>query len=195
MSCKAVFMDRDGVINQDFGYVYEIEKLKLIDGVVEGLKIFRSLGYKLILVTNQSGIARGYFTKEQYGLFTDHLQAVLQKHGAQFDDIMMCPHLKGAPIKEYDVQCECRKPKPGMILQAALRHDIDLPSSIMIGDHASDLEAGRAAGTGTLILCGEHEKEERAKLQDLAYRFFPTLKDCADYFLQDSCKNKNINED
>ncbi len=195
MTCKAVFMDRDGVINQDFGYVYKIEDLKLIAGVAEGLKIFRSLGYRLILVTNQSGIARGYFTKEQYDLFTGHLQTLLQKSAAQFDDIMMCPHLKGAPVKEYDVQCDCRKPLPGMILKAALKHDIDLSASIMIGDHASDLEAGSRAGAGNLILCGEHEKEEREKLHDLAYLYFPSLKECADYFLQGSCKNKSINED
>jgi D-sedoheptulose 7-phosphate isomerase len=137
----ACFLDRDGTINIDKGYVYKIEDLELIPGVIEALKLLQKK-YLLIVVTNQSGVERGYYTKEDVEKFHRYLYYILSKEGVYIDDFYYCPYLEG----------ECRKPNPGMLLEAAKDWNIDLKNSYMIGDKTSDIEAGKNAGCKTIII-------------------------------------------
>lgn len=147
---KAAFLDRDGVINHDAGYVFRAEDFVLIDGVISGLLKLAKANYKLIIITNQSGIARGYYSEKEYKEFTKYMLAVFSENGIVIDAVYHCPHLPppGGAIKEFAYACECRKPKPGMILQAAREHQIDLKKSILFGDKQSDIDAGMNANIG-----------------------------------------------
>lgn len=147
----ALFLDRDGVINVDKNYVYRIEDCEFVDGIFELCCKAKEMGYKLIVVTNQAGIAKGYFTERDYATFMDYVRGEFEKRGCPLDDVYYCPfHEDG--IGEYRKDSEDRKPNPGMILKAAARHGVALRSSILIGDKESDVEAGRRAGVETLIL-------------------------------------------
>lgn len=152
MKARALFLDRDGVINVDHGYVYRAEDFELLPGIVRLLRTARSLGFLLIAVTNQSGLARGMFGDDDYRAIERHMRAVLTAQGAALTDVYHCPHHPDGIVPELAVPCNCRKPNPGMILQAAADHDIDLSRSIMIGDKESDVEAARTAGIGTSFL-------------------------------------------
>ncbi len=175
---KAVFFDRDGVINVDSAYVGRIEQFNLLPGVVEALKQLRDKGYFLVLVTNQSGVARGMFTEADVMRVNVFMQENLRLYDAFFDAIYYCPHHPQAQVEKYRVECNCRKPKPGMIERAAMEHDIDLSLSVLIGDHASDLKAGQAAGVGKLVLVGNHIESEQKILKPSAV--FKDLKAAAD---------------
>lgn len=161
---KAAFFDRDGVINIDYGFVGKIENYDLIEGVASSLKELKDKGYLLVLVTNQSGIARGKYTESDFFKVTSFMQANLSLYDACFDGIYFCPHHPEAPIEKYRCVCECRKPKSGMFKSAAADLGIDLKSSIMIGDHASDLIAAKGAGISNLFLVGEHIETEKSKI-------------------------------
>lgn len=144
---KAIFLDRDGVINKDLGYVHTIKDFHFLPGVFEALRTFDSLGYLLIIVTNQSGIGRGYYTQNNFKMLTDWMKKRLQEAGIEIAGVYHCPH-------HPDDGCDCRKPQPGLILQAAKDFDIDLSRSWMIGDKQSDIEAARRAGVKNAILLG-----------------------------------------
>lgn len=146
----ALFLDRDGVINVDKNYVYRIEDCEFVDGIFELCRKAKEMGYKLIVVTNQAGIAKGYFTERDYATFMDYVRGEFEKRGCPLDDAFYCPYHKDG-LGEYRKDSEDRKPRPGMILKAAIRHSVDLRSSILIGDKESDVEAGQRAGVGTLI--------------------------------------------
>ena len=138
---KALFLDRDGVINEDAGYVYRREDFVFKEGIFEALREFAQAGYALVVVTNQSGIGRGYYTLEQFDELCGFMLGELAKEGVKIEKIYFCPH---AP----EADCLCRKPKPGMLLNAANELNIDLARSIMIGDKDSDVQAGQSAGVG-----------------------------------------------
>jgi D-glycero-D-manno-heptose 1,7-bisphosphate phosphatase len=142
----AVFLDRDGVVNWDDGYTHRIEDFRILPGVVEELRRLRSLGYLLVLVTNQAGIARGYYTEQDYEAFTKHLLSELAGQGAALDAVYYCPHHPEGTVARYATQCDCRKPRPGMILAAMREHGIDASQSWLVGDKLSDVQAGVAAG-------------------------------------------------
>lgn len=142
----AVFLDRDGVINRDDGYTYRIEDFSILPGVTEELRRLRSLGFLLILVTNQAGIARGYYTEQDYESFTAHLRAELAIQGVFLDAVYHCPHHPDGSVAPYAVRCNCRKPEPGMLLAAIHENGIDACQSWLVGDKLSDLQAGVAAG-------------------------------------------------
>ena len=146
---KAVFLDRDGTINKDFGYVYKPEDFCFLDGVIEGLRLLQEAGFLLIVITNQSGIARGYYTEEEYLKLEQYVDETLRKEGVHLTQTYHCPHL--------DEDCNCRKPKTGLFYQAAKDWDIDFSESYAIGDKERDLCICReqpvegilvAAGTG-----------------------------------------------
>ena len=138
---KAAFLDRDGVINEDLGYVGKIENFKFKDGIFELLKLLQDLGYTLFIVTNQSGIARGCYTEEDFYNLTQWMIEEFKKRGIEIKDIRFCPH-----HPDITGECECRKPKPGMILKLANKYNINLAKSIMIGDKESDIKAAQNAG-------------------------------------------------
>jgi len=149
---KALFLDRDGVINHDPGYVYEVQKLKLIDGIIEVIKEANLKNYLVIVITNQAGIAKKKFTLDDLENFHKNLISKCNEEGAIIDNIIFCPHHPNALISEYKKDCMCRKPNPGMILNAAKRFNIDLVNSILIGDKKTDIDAGQSAGIRNLFL-------------------------------------------
>ncbi len=171
---KAVFFDRDGVINEDYGYVGQIESFDFIAGVPEALHYLKSLGYLLVLVTNQSGVARGIYTEADFFKVTCFMQNSLSLYDACFDGIYFCPHHPKAQIEAYRVECECRKPKSGMFFKAASDLDISLEESLMFGDHASDLLAAENAGIKDLYLLGNHIASEKDKVKSVK-GYFSTL--------------------
>jgi D-glycero-D-manno-heptose 1,7-bisphosphate phosphatase len=175
---RAAFLDRDGVINEDHGYVYRAEDMILIDGVVQGLQLLASYGFLLVIVTNQSGIARGYYTEGEFREVTRSLLAELGANGIQIAHVAHCPHLPTE--QQLEPRCRCRKPRPGMILDAAALLDIDLSRSVMIGDKRSDMQAGHSAGVGRCYFIGN----EMMPLE--ADAIFPDLLACARQFASDS---------
>lgn len=146
MSRPAVFFDRDGVLNVDHGYVSDPSQLEFIDGAPEAVEYLNRLGFLVVVITNQSGIARGMYSEADYRAFMAHMEAELALRGAHFDGVYFCPHLPDATVPELALDCECRKPKPGMLLAAIRDLDIDPARSVMIGDKVSDIEAATAAG-------------------------------------------------
>jgi len=144
---KALFLDRDGVVNVETNYLYRIEDFEFIGGVFDTCRYFQSLGYLLIIVTNQAGIARGLYTEEDYQKITAWMVKQFFEASIKIDGVYHCPH-----HPEFSGQCSCRKPLPGMLLQAAGEHNIDLASSAMVGDKRSDMEAALAAGIACRFL-------------------------------------------
>jgi D-glycero-D-manno-heptose 1,7-bisphosphate phosphatase len=143
---RGAFIDRDGVIVEERGYVYRLEDYAPVPGSVAALRALQRSGFRLIVVTNQSGIARGLYTEAEYQAFTAHMQAQLLAEGVRLDAIEHCPHLPEASVARYRLDCDCRKPRPAMLQRAAARFQIDMAASILVGDRVSDVEAGRAAG-------------------------------------------------
>ena len=142
MSSPAVFLDRDGTLNEDVGYLSRPEEVHILPGVPEALADLRSAGYLLVVVTNQSGIGRGYYTEEEYRSVDE---AVREGLGLEPDLVLHCPHAPGA-------KCSCRKPAPGMLRRASRELGIDLGRSFMVGDRERDTAAGAAAGCRPILL-------------------------------------------
>lgn len=152
MSRPAAFIDRDGVLNEERAFVHRIEDFVFLPGAIEGLRALQAAGYLLVVITNQSGIARGLYSEADYQMLTAQMCERLQAAGIRLDAVQYCPHLADAPLERYRVDCDCRKPKPGMLKRAIDALDIDPVASFLIGDRLSDIEAGRAAGLGLCIL-------------------------------------------
>lgn len=165
----AIFLDRDGTINIDHGYIYEIEHFQFIDGVIDACHELKEMGFALVLVTNQSGIAHAKFSKEQFMYLTEWMDLSLANRNVNFDGIYFCPHHPKALIKKYRQACDCRKPQPGMLLHALHELNIDMPASYMGGDKPEDMQAAIAAGVGTKVLVqtGKPVTEQGEKLADL----------------------------
>ena len=142
---KVIFLDRDGVINVEKNYLHQIDDFEFIDGVFEACRYLESLGYKIIIITNQSGIGRGYYGEDDFQLLTQWMLKEFQRNGISILDVYHCPH---AP----EDLCDCRKPKPGMILEAANRYPVNLVNSWLIGDKESDIESANRAGIQHTIL-------------------------------------------
>ncbi|MGQ9444125.1 D,D-heptose 1,7-bisphosphate phosphatase [[Pasteurella] aerogenes] len=164
---KAIFLDRDGTLNIDYGYVHEIDQFHFIEGSIEALQQLKQMGYLLVLVTNQSGIARGYFSEQQFLQLTEWMDWSLADRGVDLDGIYYCPHHPDG-IGEFKQDCDCRKPKAGMLNQAIKELKIDPARSIMIGDKMEDMIAGKSAGikTNILVRSGKPISEDGEKLAD-----------------------------
>ena len=143
---RAVFFDRDGTLNVDVDYLHEIEKFRWIDGAKESIKFCNENNFLAIVVTNQSGIARGFFTENDVKKLHKFMQTDLEKIGAHIDGFYYCPHHPEAKIERYRRECDCRKPKPGMILRACKDFNIDKEHSFLIGDSPRDVESAERAG-------------------------------------------------
>ena len=145
MTIKTIFLDRDGVINKEIGYLSKIADFKFIKGIFDACIYFQNLNYKIIIISNQSGIARGYFNENDYLKVTEWMLGQFNNNGIKILDIFYCPH-------SPESSCECRKPKPGMFLEAKNQYNIDMKNSWMIGDSESDIKSANAAGIFNTIL-------------------------------------------
>lgn len=157
---KAFFVDRDGVINKEIGYLHEIEKFKFIDGVLEALRYILSKNFEIIIVTNQSGIGRGIYTENKFLELNQWMKDYLNFNGINILDVLYCPH-------SPEDKCYCRKPKPGMFLEAKKKYNIRMDNSWSIGDKETDIQAANSAGiSNTILVRSGHnidEKNSKAK--------------------------------
>jgi len=152
MAKAALFLDRDGTVNIEAGYIRELKNLNLIPGAAAVIREFNQHQVPVILATNQAGPARGYYPESWVDQLHERLIGLLKAEDAFLDAIYYCPHLAEGIVPEYSYACNCRKPGPGMLLQAAKEHDLDLSRSYMIGDKATDIDVGKNAGTKTILL-------------------------------------------
>jgi D-glycero-D-manno-heptose 1,7-bisphosphate phosphatase len=148
----AIFLDRDGVLIEDVHYLAAPEQVRLVPGSAEAVAALNRAGWPVVVVTNQAGVGKGLFPLDAVGAVHAHLADLLATFGASIDGYYFCPHHPEAEVEAYRVRCECRKPQPGMLHRAAAELGLDLARSWMIGDRASDLEAGAAAGCRTILV-------------------------------------------
>ena len=154
MPNKAVFFDRDGTLNVEVGYLHEIAKFEWIKGAREAVKYCNDNGYLVIVITNQSGVARGYYTEDDVKNLHSFMQSELSKVGAHIDSYYYCPHHPNGIIEEYRIDCECRKPKSKLVEMACNEFEIDKASSLMIGDSKRDVECAVNAGIRGILFDG-----------------------------------------
>jgi D-glycero-D-manno-heptose 1,7-bisphosphate phosphatase len=162
----AVFLDRDGVLMADYGYVGSVDRAELLPGAGEAVRRIRALGFAAVVVTNQSGVARGHYSENDVADLHRWMRAELAKSGAFLDAVYYCPHHPRQGQPPYLCDCDCRKPKPGMILRAAEELGLDLAHSIMVGDQTRDLQAARAARVPRRVLIGRAEESEAGLATD-----------------------------
>lgn len=181
---KIAFLDRDGVINVNTGHPHKIEDIRFTERCMEGLRALQELGFELAIITNQAGIARGYYSEADFHRLTAWMLEQFRSQGVEILEVSYCPHLAGSAIPEYDQACGCRKPEPGMILDivAAQNAEVDLKASILIGDNVTDIEAGQRAGVGHLYLVGNDYTPEVAAR--LGCQYFASLAAVADFLQQ-----------
>ena len=153
-----MFLDRDGTLIEDVGYISDPKRVRVLPGVVEGLTQLRSAGFALVVVSNQSGLARGYFTFEQFNAVHKQFLALLTQAGITLTGCYYCPYYSQGSVKAYCRESDERKPAPGMLLRAARNHSLHLPSSWMIGDGSVDVSAGIAAGVRTIKLSAADDR-------------------------------------
>ena len=165
---KTIFLDRDGVINKEVNYLHKIDDFEFIEGIFEACDYLQSIGYSIIIVTNQSGIARNYYKDEDFNILTDWMIAEFKKNNIDILDIYYCPHGPNS-------KCNCRKPKPGLLLEAKIQHNIDMKNSWMIGDKEDDIQAAMYAGIKNTVLVrsGHNVDESNSK----AMFFLDSIKD------------------
>lgn len=165
---KVAFLDRDGVINKEIGYLHKIEDFEYTEQLISGLQSLILLGFSLVIVTNQAGIARGLYSLEDYRKLTDWMVDDLRRHRVTFLDILFCPHHPNGVVPNYTASCYCRKPLPGMFLNARDRFNIDMENSILIGDKESDVKAAAAAGVGRSFLVRSGHYFGQVSIPDIA---------------------------
>jgi len=152
MGRRAILLDRDGTVCEEVGYVNHVDRLRLIPGSAEAISRLNEAGFQTVVVTNQAGVARGYFPESLIGDVHDRLRELLAEAGARIDGIYYCPHHPEVGAPPYRVDCDCRKPRPGLLRRAAAEMGLDLASSYVVGDHVKDLEAGRTVGATPVLV-------------------------------------------
>ncbi|NTY36316.1 D-glycero-beta-D-manno-heptose 1,7-bisphosphate 7-phosphatase [Burkholderia diffusa] len=164
MKRKALFLDRDGVINVDYGYVHRPQDCMFVDGIFDLVRLANATGHQVVVVTNQAGIGRGYFSESQFVAFMDWMRRRFEERGARIDRVYFCPHHPVAGMGRYRQACACRKPQPGMLNDARRDLDLDMSASILVGDKRSDLDAGARAGVGRrFLLAGDRPGHAEAE--------------------------------
>lgn len=159
---KAVFLDRDGTINEDVNYLNHPDQIELISGAAEGIKLLSDNDFIVVVITNQSGVARGIIEEENLPLIKERLCSLLEEKGARIDGYYYCPHYPEGKVEKYAVKCDCRKPESGMLRQAAEDLDIDLKESYVVGDKSCDVVLGKNVGAVSIMVktgYGESEAE------------------------------------
>ena len=185
---KAIFLDRDGTINVEKDYIYKSEDLVFEEGTIEALKTFKNLGYILIVISNQSGIARGYFTEEDLNIFNNNMNEILKKNGVEITEFYCCPHHPDG-IGEYKKVCECRKPNNKMIEDAIKKYNIDREKSYMIGDKTSDIGAGLKSNLKTVLVKTGYGLKDMEKIDKNETLICEDLKDFSEIL-----KREKLNE-
>jgi D,D-heptose 1,7-bisphosphate phosphatase len=163
-------VDKDGTLVKNVPYNVDIPQIELQPGAAEGLGALQAAGYLLMIVSNQSGVALGYFSLDQLRAADTAIRRMLAERGVRLDDSYYCPHHPDGSVPAYRAHCSCRKPEPGMLLKAAAEYDIDLGASWMVGDILDDVEAGNRAGCGTLLIENGNEtvwRLDRNRIPDL----------------------------
>ena len=158
---RAIFMDRDGTVCEEVGYVNHVDRIRLLPRSAEAIRLANQAGFQTVIVTNQAGVARGYFDEELVHEVHDAVRRQLAEAGARLDGIYYCPHHPEVGAPPYRRECDCRKPGPGMLLRAREEMGIDLASSYMVGDTVKDLGAGRAVGATTVLVLTGYGRGER----------------------------------
>lgn len=180
---KAVFLDRDGVINLDRAYVHSWDDFEFVPGAVDAMRRLKAAGFALVVVTNQSGLARGKYTEAQYQALTERMRAALAEAGAGVDAVYHCPHHPSGQVPELARACDCRKPEPGMILQAVKDLGLSLADSFLVGDKPSDIQAARAAGVAKAYLVQSDNAESTGGELAGADAGYADLRDCVNALL------------
>jgi D-glycero-D-manno-heptose 1,7-bisphosphate phosphatase len=182
---KAVFLDRDGVLNVDLGYTYKLTDLRLVDGMIDGLKALREAGFLLVMITNQSGVARGFFSLDHVHAFNDALTAAIKSQIPEFkfDAVMICPHHTDGKIAEFTVDCACRKPGTKLITDAAAKLPIDLKRSWLVGDKSSDIDCANNAGLRGIQVTHGGKQYPQSKQ---SFATVKSLKEAADIIIKQS---------
>lgn len=173
MSTRALFLDRDGVINVNHGYVHKPEEMDFLPGIFALCRAAVQRGYRLIVVTNQAGIGRGYYTEADFAAVTAWMREQFKAEGAEITAVYHCPHHPEHGVGEYRRESDWRKPGPGMLLAAAQEHGLHLPDCVMVGDMESDVEAGLNAGVGRVIRFAE-----QGAADSRAHRVVRSLEQC-----------------
>ncbi len=163
---RAVFLDRDGTINIEKDYLHKIEEFEFIPGAEESIGRLNRAGFKTIVVSNQSGVARGLFGVTSIHQIHDYLQRELRKKGAWIDAFFYCPHHPDGTIPEFSIVCDCRKPNVGMVQRALKKWDLDMEKSYVIGDHGSDMVLGKNIGATTIFVRTGHGHHEEERLKE-----------------------------
>jgi histidinol-phosphate phosphatase family protein len=177
----AIFFDKDGTLIDDVPYNVDSARIRLADGAAQAARMLREAGYRLFVVSNQSGVAHGYFDVAALTEVERRIDALLRAEGASLDGFYFCPHHIDGRVAEFAISCMCRKPYPGMLFQAAGEHDIDLSKSWMVGNVPDDVEAGRRAGCRTVLLLNGNETDwSPAQTPDF---IIPNLVDAAAHIL------------
>lgn len=154
MANKAIFLDRDGTLNYEKNYLYKKEDFEFIPGILDAIRLWNDLQYLVIIVTNQAGVARGYYSENDVRVLHEYVDSLLKDLGLHIDAYYYCPHHPTEGLGKYRIDCDCRKPKPGMIMQAIKDFDIDVKKSFLFGDKESDIAAGLSVGIKSFIVNG-----------------------------------------
>src|SRR5919204_2436876 len=179
MPAPAVFLDKDGTLVEDMPYNVDPGRIRLAPGAAEGLRLLHRAGYRLFVVSNQSGVARGYFREQALAAVAERLRHLLAEWAVPLAGFYYCPHHPEGVVEEHAVACACRKPAPGLILRAALEHGLDLARSWLVGDILDDVEAGRRAGCRTILIDSGHETEWVLRPDRVPHRIASDLLDAA----------------
>jgi D-glycero-D-manno-heptose 1,7-bisphosphate phosphatase len=176
---RAVFLDKDGTLIRNIPYNVNTDLIELAPGVGAALRRLHEAGYALVVITNQSGVARGFYTQEEQAGVADHLACLFAEAGAALTGYYFCPHLPEGEVAEFAIACQCRKPEPGLLLRAAREHNLDCTQSWMVGDILHDVQAGRRAGCRTILINNGGEDEWQLTPQRLPHHVVADLTEAA----------------
>jgi D-glycero-D-manno-heptose 1,7-bisphosphate phosphatase len=180
---RTVFLDKDGTLLENVPYNIDSKRMQFTQGAVAGLQLLHAANYALIVITNQSGVARGYFSEAALTELEQHLYKQLEEVGVSLAGFYYCPHHPDGVVAPYNINCACRKPQPGLLYKAAMEHNIDLSQSWFIGDILHDVEAGRAAGCRTILINNGNETEWNLSLKRLPHHVVIDLQEAAKIIL------------
>jgi D-glycero-D-manno-heptose 1,7-bisphosphate phosphatase len=181
---KAVFLDRDGTIIEDVGYLNTPAEIKFIPGSIAAIKKLKEAGYKVVVITNQAGVARGLITEDMLQTIDKTLHKWILNSGTHLDALYYCPHHAEHGVYPYKQACECRKPHPGLLLKAQKDLNIDLAQSFMVGDKATDIEAGQRAGVKTVFVMTGRGEVEKSAMKTPPNHSAADLNQAADWILK-----------